>query len=457
MPAAQKEKGAPENKMGTMPINKLLVSMSLPVMASMLIQALYNIVDSIFVAQISEAALTAVSLAFPVQILVIAVGVGTSVGINSLLSRALGGKNFRAANQAAANGILLIWLSCIPFVLLGLFFAGPFFRSQTADPEIIGYGSEYLFIVSVFSFAVFHQIIFEGMLNATGKTFYSMLSQSAGALANIMLDPIMIFGLFGFPALGVGGAAAATIIGQTVGAALAIYFNLRKNREITLPFKKFRPDGATLKEIYAVGAPSILLISSGSLMTYGLNLILIPFTSTAAAVLGVCFRLQSFVFMPVFGLTGALSPIVAYNFGARRKGRVIQAVRLGVLYASAIMLPGAACFQLFPAALLGLFNAAGEMLAIGGVALRIISLHFLLAGFCIVSISVFQALGDGLKSLGISVIRQFFALLPAAWLLSLTGSLELVWWAFPIAECVALAVSAVFLNQVYERKIKTLP
>ena len=447
----------PENKMGVTPVKKLLISMSLPVMTSMMAAAFYNIIDSIFVAQISETALTAVSLAFPVQMLIIAVGVGTSVGINSFLSRSLGEKNFHAVNQAAANGLFLTWLGCLPFMFIGVFGAEKFFLSQTDNPEIVGYGRDYLFIVAAFSFAAFNQITFEGLLNSTGKTFYSMLSQLTGALTNIVLDPIMIFGLWGFPALGTSGAAAATVIGQAVGALLAVYFNLSKNKEITLSFKNFRPSGAAIKKIYAVGAPSILMTSSGSLMTYGLNLILIPFTSTAAAVLGVYFRLQSFVFMPIFGLNSAMSPIVAYNFGAKKKSRIIEAFKLSIAYATIIMLSGAACFQLFPVKLLSLFNATDEMSAIGTLALRVISIHFPLAGFCIVSISGLQALGEGGKSLAIAIVRQHFALLPAAWLLSLTGSLDLIWWAFPIAECVTMTLCAFFLCLVYRYKIKILP
>jgi putative MATE family efflux protein len=444
------------NVMGTMPLNRLLLSMSIPMMISMMVQALYNIVDSIFVARINENALTAVSLAFPVQILMFSTGLGTGVGINAFLSRSLGERNFDRVNKAAANGLFLVWTSSLLFVIVGFFFAEPFFRSQTNIEEIVRYGKDYLFVVCVFSAAVFSQVTFERLLASTGKTFYSMISQGAGALINIILDPIMIFGLFGFPRMEVRGAAIATVIGQAAAALIALYFNLTKNHEVKLSFRGFRPDGAIIKNIYRVGIPSILMQSIGSVMTYGFNRILISFTETAAAVFGVYFRLQSFIFMPVFGLNNAMVPIVAFNYGARQKERITRTITLSIRYAVGIMLLGALAFELFPGALLTMFNATGEMLAIGTSALRIIAIHFLLAGFCVVFISVFQALGNGMESLFVSFARQILVLLPAAWLLSLSGSVHMVWWSFPIAESAALIISSVLIKRIYDRRIKFL-
>jgi putative MATE family efflux protein len=444
------------NVMGTMPLNRLLLSMSVPMMISMMVQALYNIVDSVFVARINENALTAVSLAFPVQILMISTGLGTGVGINAFLSRSLGERNFERVHKAAANGLFLVWTSSLLFVIAGFFFSEPFFRSQTGIEEIVRYGTDYLFVVCVFSAAIFSQVTLERLLASTGKTFYSMISQGAGALINIILDPIMIFGLCGFPRMEVRGAAVATVIGQAAAALIALYFNLTKNHEIKLSFRGFRPDGAVIKSIYRVGFPAILMQSIGSIMTYGFNRILISFTETAAAVFGVYFRLQSFIFMPVFGLNNAMVPIVAFNYGARQKARITGTITLSIRYAAGIMLLGALAFELFPGALLTMFNATGEMLSIGTSALRIIAIHFLLAGFCIVFISVFQALGSGMESLFVSFSRQILVLLPAAWLLSLSGSVNMVWWSFPIAETAALAISSILVKRIYDKKIKFL-
>ena len=444
------------NVIGTMPLNRLLLSMSIPMMISMMVQALYNIVDSIFVARINENALTAVSLAFPVQILMISTGVGTGVGINAFLSRSLVERNFDHVNKAAANGLFLVWTSSLVFVIAGIFFAGFFFRSQTGIEEIIRYGKDYLFVICVFSAAVFSQVTLERLLASTVKTFYAMISQGTGALINIILDPIMIFGLFGFPRLEVRGAAIATVTGQAAAALIALYFNLTKNHEVRLSFRGFRPDGAIIRNIYRVGIPSILMQSIGSIMTYVFNRILISFTETAAAVFGVYFRLQSFIFMPVFGLNNAMVPIVAFNYGARQKERIVKTITLSIRYAVGIMLLGALTFELFPGALLTMFNAAGEMLSIGTKALRIIAIHFLLAGLCVVFISVFQALGSGIESLFVSFSRQLLVLLPAAWLLSLSGSVNMVLWSFPIAESAALIISSVFIKRIYDKKIKFL-
>ncbi|MDR3332408.1 MAG: MATE family efflux transporter [Synergistaceae bacterium] len=448
--------GRPENKMGVMPIHKLLLSMSIPMVISMLVQAAYNIVDSIFVAQISESALTAVSLAFPVQSLMIGVGVGTGVGLNAFLSKSLGEKNFGNVNRSALNGILLSWISCAVFMFIGAFLSPIFFRSQTNNPEIAQFGREYLSVVCVFSYGMFNQIIFERLLMSTGRTLYSMISQIAGAVTNIILDPIMIFGLLGFPRLGVMGAAIATVVGQTFGACVALYFNLRINREIKFSLRGFRPSLSIMGRIYSVGLPSILLGSLGSIMIYVLNRLLISFTATAVAVFGVYFKLQSFVFMPIFALNNGMVPIVAYNYGAKKKDRIIKTVKLSLAYATGIMLLGMAIFQIFPGALLRQFNATPEMLALGIPALRLISSHFIFAAFCIISLSVFQALGNGAESLIVAVSRQLILLLPIAWLLSLTGSVDAIWWTFPITEFVTLILCAFMMRRVYLRKIRDM-
>lgn len=443
-----------ENKMGAMPVNRLLISMSLPMMISMLVQALYNIIDSIFVSRINENALTAVSLAFPLQSLMIAFGVGTGVGINALLSRALGEKDSEKVNKAAVNGIFLDGVNFVIFLLIGLFATTPFYLSQTGDAEIFSYGKQYLSIVCCCSLGMFTQFVFERLLQSTGKTFYTMLTQGMGALINIILDPVFIFGYFGLPAMGVAGAAIATVIGQTVAGIAAVAVNLKKNTEIKLQFRGFRPDMAIIGEIYKVGVPSIIMQSIGSLMTYGMNQILLAFTSTAATVFGVYFKLQSFVFMPIFGLNNGMVPIVAYNFGARNKERLTRTVKLSMVYAVCLMAAGFLVFQVFPVQLFAMFDASETMLAIGVPALRIISLSFVLAGFGIVSGSVFQALGNGVYSLIVSVARQLLVLLPVAFLLSLTGNLNAVWWAFPIAELVSFGVSVFFLIRIYRGVIR---
>ncbi|MDR1979825.1 MAG: MATE family efflux transporter [Synergistaceae bacterium] len=446
----------PENKMGVMPVHRLLLSMSIPMMISMLVQAGYNVVDSVFVAQINENALTAVSLAFPIQILMIGVGVGTGVGLNAFLSKSLGEKKFDNVNKSAANGILLSWISCAVFMLVGFLASSAFFRTQTDIQEIIAYGRDYLSVICVFSFGIFNQVLFERLLISTGKTFYAMISQTVGAVINIILDPIMIFGLLGFPRWDVSGAAIATVIGQTAGAALAFYFNLRKNHEIKLSVKNFTLNGGIIKRIYAVGLPSIMMGSLGSVMTYGLNNILISFTPTAAAVFGVYFKLQSFIFMPVFGLNNGMVPIIAYNFGARKKERIVAAFKLALMYAVGIMLIGTGIFQVFPGRLLAMFNATEAMMSLGVPALRIISIHFLFAGFCVAFLSVFQALGNGMESLFLAGSRQLLFLLPTAWLLSLIGDVNLIWWAFPAAEAATMALGAFFIKRVYDDKIKTI-
>ena len=443
-----------ENKMGVMPVNKLLLSMSLPIMISMLVQALYNIVDSIFVAKISENALTAVSLAFPIQSLMIATATGTGVGVNAILSKSLGEKNFEKANRTAVNGVFLAVMSYILFVIIGLTVTMPFYRSQTSDAEILAYGKQYLTIVCVASIGLFAQIIFERLLQSTGKTIYTMITQGTGAIINIILDPILIFGLLGFPAMGVTGAAVATVAGQIVGGIMGVVINEKVNHEIKLIWKGFRPSLQMIGAIYRVGVPSIIMQAIGSLMTYGMNLILISFTSTATAVFGVYFKLHSFIFMPIFGLNNGMITIVAYNYGAGKKERLIKTVKLSVAYAMAVMVIGFLIFQTLPQVLLQWFNASDRMMEIGVPALRIISISFLLAGFCIICGSVFQALGNGVYSMVVSIARQLVVLLPVAFLLSKLGNVNYVWWAFPIAELMSLALSTFFLFRIYHKIIK---
>ncbi len=445
-----------ENKMGVMPIGKLIISMSLPIMISMLVQALYNIVDSIFVARVSENALTAVSMAFPIQNLMIAVGVGTAVGVNALLARSLGAKDFGKVNKIADNAVCLAVLSYLAFLLVGLFLAEPFYRSQTDIEEIVQYGKQYVTVCCCFSLGVFIQTMFERMLQATGKTLCTMFTQSIGAVINIILDPILIFGMFGFPRMEVAGAAAATVAGQVVAGILAIVLNQTVNHEVHIQMKGFRPDGGIIGQIYEIAVPSIIMQAIGSVMNYGMNRILISFTSTATAVFGVYFKLQSFVFMPVFGLNNGVIPIIAYNYGAQNQDRVKSTIRHSIIYAVTIMLLGLLVFQSVPGPLLLLFDASETMLSIGIPSLRIISLSFLFAGFCIACGSVFQALGQSIYSMYVSVARQLVVLLPVAFLLAQFGRVELVWWAIPIAELMSLAMTVFFMSRVKRRIISQI-
>lgn len=434
-----------ENKMGVMPVNKLLLNMSGPMMISMLVQAMYNVVDSIFVSKIDENALTAVSLAFPLQSVLIALGAGMGVGVNALLSKALGEKDKEMVDKSAANGIFLSLLNYLLFLVIGLTMVKPFYLSQTTDAQIVSYGVDYLTVVCCCSFGVFFQFIFERLLQSTGRTFQTMITQSTGAIINIILDPIFIFGLLGAPRLGVKGAAVATVIGQVVAAIMACIINLKVNTDVSVKLKGFRPDWAIIERIYSVGLPSIIMQSIGSVMVYGLNRILISFSSTATAVFGVYFKLQSFIFMPVFGLNNGLVPIIAYNYGAQKRSRMVKAGKLAVTYAFIIMLCGTIIFQLIPDKLLLLFSASDHMLSMGVPALRIISVHFPVAAFCIIVGSIFQALGRAVYSMINSIMRQIVVLLPAAYLLSLTGEVNNVWWAFLIAEVMSFAVTTLFL------------
>ena len=437
-----------ENIMGTMEINPLLVKLSVPMMISMLVQALYNVVDSVFVSWVSEEALTAVSLAFSLQNMMIAVGVGTGVGVNAMLSKSLGEKNQKRANATAENGIFLSACSFLVFLVIGITCIKPYFYAQTSDDAIALQGIRYLSVCCIFSLGLFTQTMGEKLLAATGRTQLSMISQLVGAVVNIILDPIFIFGYCGEALSGTTGAAVATVIGQFCGAGMTLYFNTRKNPDIQLDFKGFRPSAKAIGRIYTVGLPSIAMQCVGSLMTFGMNLILMAFSSTVVAVFGVYFKLQSFVFMPIFGLNNGMVPIISYNYGARRPERVKKTIRLAVCYAEGIMVLGFCIFEFFPGQVLGLFSASQAMLTIGIPAMRIICLHFLLAGTSIVLSSVFQALGNGLFSLIVSVCRQLFVLLPAAWLLAQTGSVNNVWWAFLIAEIVSVLMSLAFYAHI---------
>lgn len=445
-----------QNKMGTMPVNRLLISMSLPMIISMLVQAMYNIIDSVFVAQIGENALAAVSMAFPIQSLMIAVSAGTCVGVNALLSRSLGEKKPEDARLAAINGIFLAVLGAAAFAVFGVFGSRMYFASQTSDPEIIEYGVQYLQVCAIFSFGIFGEMMFERIIQSTGRTIYSLFSQGIGAITNIILDPIMIFGLLGCPALGIRGAAVATVTGQILAMLIALFCNLKKNPDVSINMRGFRPHGHTIKIIYAVGIPSIIMQSITSVMTYGMNLILVGFSATAVTVLGIYFKLQSFIFMPIFGLNNGLIPIIAYNYGARSKKRIMDTAKLSIAIAVGIMLAGLAIFQLFTPQLLMIFNASDHLLEIGVPALRLISLSFLFAGYCIIVSSVFQALGNGVYSLIISVARQLICILPLAYMFAKFWGLHAVWYAFPMAEIISMVLSTILFKRIYDKKIKVL-
>ena len=451
-----------ENKMGTRPMLPLIVSMSLPAMFSMLVQALYNIVDSIFVSRLGVNALAAVSLAFPVQTLMIAVAVGTGVGINSLIARRLGEHRQEDANSAASHGLFLGLFSWIPFLIFGFVGSAPFMRMFSESSEVVSMGIDYLSIVCVLSVGSFVEIACEKTLQATGNMVYPMLFQLSGAITNIILDPIFIFGLLGVPAMGVAGAAIATVIGQIVSMVFALLVLLFKDHSVQIRLRGFRFRWQTIKDIYAVGLPSIVMQAISSFLNMGLNGILAGFSDTAVAVLGAYYKLQSFVFMPAFGLKQGLMPIMGYNYGARRKQRLISATQMGLTGMLILMAIGLAIFMLFPEPLLNIFKESGqaaagpEMLRIGIPALRIISLCFLPAAVGILFSTVFQATGMGIRSLIISLLRQMVLLLPAAWLLSLTGEVTNVWFAFPIAEVIACVVSILLFLDLYRKHIRTM-
>ena len=444
-----------ENKMGTMPMFKLILSMSLPAMLSMTVQAMYNIVDSYFVAQVSENALTAVSLVFPMQTFLIAVGGGTAVGLNSLISRRLGERRQKDADSAATHGILLGVFNWILFVIIGVFFSGAFIKSFNAAKEVENMAIQYMSINCIFSMGVFVEINIEKILQATGNMIYPMIFQMIGAITNIILDPIFIFGLLGVPRMNVVGAAIATVIGQNVAMLVSVTVIITKEHKVTINFKKFRFNKSIVKNIYAVGLPAIVMQAVGSVMVVGINAIIIAFTETAVAVFGVYYKLQSFVFMPVFGLMQGVMPVIGFNFGARKHDRLISAVKICCAISISIMVIGTAVFIMIPGKLLSIFNASSKMLNIGIPALRTICLCFIPAAIGISFSNVFQAVGHGFLSLIISLLRQLVVLLPAAYFLSKIG-LYTVWYAFPIAEVVSLVASAfmfVHLNRTVLRKI----
>ncbi|MCD8119573.1 MAG: MATE family efflux transporter [Lachnospiraceae bacterium] len=453
----QNAQSAPtENKMGTMPENRLLITMALPMMISMLVQALYNVVDSIFVSRISEDALTAVSMAFPMQNLLIGMGTGIAVGMNALVSRKLGQKDSDGANSMAMHGVFLAICSYLIFLLLGLTISRWFFVVQGASDTIADYGSQYLSIVLCFSFGMYIEVIFERLLQSTGKTIYTMFTQGLGAILNIILDPILIFGKFGAPEMGIAGAAVATVIGQIVAAILAVVFNMLFNEDLKLRFRGFRPNLKSVANILYIGVPSIIMVAIGSVMTFSVNKILVVFSSTAVAVFGVYYKLQSFAFMPVFGMNNGMVPIIAYNYGAGKPKRVTKTRNLAMIYATAIMLIALAIFQAIPGPLLRLFDASDEMLEIGIPALRLISLSFIFAGFGVISGSYFQALGNGIYSMIISIMRQLVVLVPLAYLFSLSGNIAMVWFAWPLAELVSLACCIFFHTRINKTVLQPL-
>ncbi len=442
-----------ENKMGTERVPKLLISISVPIIISMLVQALYNIVDSVFVAKYDNIAGTgALTFAFPIQNLIIAVAVGLAVGMNALLSRALGQKDFKRANLIAGQGLTLLLAGYLPFLFFGLFAVRPFIEAQVGDAGLLyTYSVEYLSIVSIGAVSVFVQIFAERLLQSTGKSILSMVTQLSGAVINIILDPILIFGMFGLPALGIAGAAIATVIGQMVSATIGITLNLVCNKEIKLILKNFIPKLRVIKDMLIIGIPSVLMQAIGSLMTLSMNNILYAFSTEAVNVFGVYFKLQSFIFMPVFGLNNGMIPIIAYNYGANKKERILAAMKLSMALAVGYMILGLLVFQLFPGALLSIFNAGEAMLALGKPALRLISICFPFAGISIICSSTCQALGKSIYSLYLSMIRQLVVLIPAAFLLSLTGIVDLIWLSFPLAELVALVLAIVFVRHVTKK------
>lgn len=451
-----------ENKMGTQNVNSLLLSMAIPMMISMLAQALYNVVDTMFVSRLGQDALTALSLAFPVQNLMIAVGVGTGVGTNALLSRSLGEKKFDRANKVADSGIFLSAISAIVVMFMGVFLVKPYFNSFGSSENVSLLGTQYLSICMIFSFGLFGQIMYEKLLQSTGKTAYSMIVQLVGAVINIILDPIMIYGYLGFPEMGVAGAAVATVTGQIIALLFAIFINQKFNREISLSIRGIiKPDGEIIKRIYSVGVPSICMASIGSVMNVCINQIMRLFdASTAAtgqAVFGIYFKLQSFVFMPIFGLNNGMVPIVAYNYGAKNKERIRKTIKLAVMYACLIMIVGFLLFQTIPETLLRIFDTGSddmkEIIRIGIPMMRYISISFLMAGYCIVAGSVFQAVGRGMLSLIVSVCRQLVVLVPAAFLLAFfTRDITIMWLSFPIAEIASLTLSVLYMKKIYAKE-----
>jgi len=445
-----------ENKMGVMPVGKLLANMALPMILSMLVQALYNVVDSIYVSQISESAVTALSLAFPVQNLQIGFAVGIGVGVNSLLSKSLGQRDQEAANRTAGNGIVLMLIVSVAFMLFGAFGVRPYYEMQSTVTETVEGGIAYSRICCLLTLGIFMEILGERLLQATGRTVLTMVTQSTGAIINIILDPILIHGWFGLPALGIAGAAWATVIGQWAAAFLALYFNEKHNPEVQFGRRYARLHGPTVRQILTVGVPSIVMNSVGSFMNFGMNQILQGFNETATGVFGIYFKLQSFFFMPLFGINNATISIIAFNYGARKPERMVKTLKLATGAAVCLMLCGFGVFQLLPEVLLNLFNPSETFMEMGKACLRTISFSFPIAAVCISLGASFQALGNGIYSTIVSLGRQMVVLLPAAYLLSLSGNVNLVWLAYPIAEIASLTLTAFFFRRIYRQKIKPL-
>ena len=455
------ENRIPENKMGVMPVGKLLLNMALPMIISMLVQALYNVVDSIYISRVSENAVTALSLAFPVQNLQIGAAVGIGVGVNALLSKSLGEKNHEMTNFAAGNGLLLAAICTVAFMIFGVVGVRPYYLMQNTSIETAEAGIAYSSLCCILTGGIFLEILFERLLQATGRTFHTMITQGVGAITNIVLDPVFIFGVdaLGIPAMGAAGAAIATVAGQWLAALLALIFNIKYNPDVKFGLKYIRPIGEAVRPILTVGVPSAIMNGIGSITNFTMNQILLGFAGvgeTASGVFGIYFKLQSFFFMPLFGLNNAAISIIAYNYGARKPERIMRTLKIAFCGALTFMLCGFAVFQIAPDLLLNMFNPSESFMEIGCNALRRISIHFPVAAFCIVLISSFQALGNGLYSTLVSLCRQLVALLPAAYLLSLTGNVHNVWWAFGIAEIVSGTVCALLFLRIYQRKIKPL-
>lgn len=448
-----------ENKMGVMPIPKLLYSMALPMILSMLVQALYNVIDSVYVSQVSESAVTALALAFPIQNLQIGFATGVAVGVNALLSKSLGQGNQEQANHAAGNGIVLMLISVAVFMLFGFFGAAPYFAMQSDVAETVQGGTAYTSICCIFCLGIFTEVLCERLLQASGRTVYTLYTQGTGAIINILLDPVFIFGRFGIPAMGVAGAAVATVIGQSVAALMAICFNIKRNDDVQFSLEYLKPTGQIIRPILTVGIPSVVMMAIGSVMTFGMNQILLSFSGTgetAAGVFGIYFKLQSFFFMPIFGLNNAAISIVAFNYGARKPHRITSTLKLSVLTALGITTLGLLAFELIPGVLLNIFHPSADFLSMGCSALRIIGLCLPVASICIALGASFQALGNGIYSTIVSLCRQLLVLLPAAYLLSLTGQVNNVWWSFPIAEIASLTFTLIFFTKIYRDKLKPL-
>lgn len=448
-----------ENKMGVMPIPKLLYSMALPMILSMLVQALYNVIDSVYVSQVSESAVTALALAFPIQNLQIGFATGVAVGVNALLSKSLGQGNQEQANHAAGNGIVLMLISVAVFMLFGFFGAAPYFAMQSDVAETVQGGTAYTSICCIFCLGIFTEVLCERLLQASGRTVYTLYTQGTGAIINILLDPVFIFGRFGIPAMGVAGAAVATVIGQSVAALMATCFNIKRNDDVQFSLEYLKPAGQIIRPILTVGIPSVVMMAIGSVMTFGMNQILLSFSGTgetAAGVFGIYFKLQSFFFMPIFGLNNAAISIVAFNYGARKPHRITSTLKLSVLTALGITTLGLLAFELIPGVLLNIFHPSADFLSMGCSALRIIGLCLPVASICIALGASFQALGNGIYSTIVSLCRQLLVLLPAAYLLSLTGQVNNVWWSFPIAEIASLTFTLIFFTKIYRDKLKPL-